>query len=55
MNIITDSGHLHDEMKIADLILKIFRNNEFFYHMTEHDPLYGVLQTKDEVETYSTV
>ena len=49
--IIHYSGHLRDEAKIADLILSVFRSNELLIRMTRQNPLYGVLQIKDEVYT----
>lgn len=45
------SGHLRDEAKIADLVLSVFRSNELLIRMTRQNPLYGVLQIKDEVYT----
>ena len=45
------SGHLRDEAKITALIMNVFRSNELLIRMTKQNPLYGVLQLKDEVYT----
>lgn len=42
-------GHLKDESKICDLIITIIRSNAMLVQLTRVQPLYGVLQIKDEL------
>ena len=48
-------GHLKDENKICDMIITIIRNNAMLVRLTEVQPLYGVLQMKDELDTTNDV
>lgn len=48
-------GHLKDENKICDLVITIIRNNAMLVKLTEVQPLYGVLQMKDELDTTNDV
>ena len=42
-------GHLRDESKIASMIISIIRSNELMLQLSTVQPLYGVLQMKDEL------
>ena len=42
-------GHLRDESKIAAMIISIIRSNELMLQLSTVQPLYGVLQMKDEL------
>ena len=42
-------GHLRDEGKIASMIITIIRSNELLLQLSNLQPLYGVLQLKDEL------
>lgn len=42
-------GHLRDESKIANMIITIIRSNELMLQLSTVQPLYGVLQMKDEL------
>lgn len=48
-------GHLKDENKICDMVIAIIRNNAMLVRLTEVQPLYGVLQMKDELDTTNDV
>lgn len=48
-------GHLKDENKICDMVITIIRNNAMLVRLTEVQPLYGVLQMKDELDTTNDV
>lgn len=46
---------MKDENKICDMIITIIRNNAMLVRLTEVQPLYGVLQMKDELDTTNDV
>lgn len=46
---------MKDENKICDMVITIIRNNAMLVRLTEVQPLYGVLQMKDELDTTNDV